>query len=115
MAARPPCRALRKSAGLPGFDVSEFRARKGSDTLYVLGSGASVGRLTRADFDAIAAADSIGLNFWLLHDFVPDFYQFEVAVEPERRDTFDAMLTRKAADYAQVLFSTRTSRPASRT
>jgi hypothetical protein len=96
--------ALRKSAGLPGFDVAECRARKRSDTLFVLGSGASVGRLTPADFDAIAAADSIGLNFWLLHDFVPDFYQFEVAVEPHRREMFNATLTRKAADYAQVLF-----------
>lgn len=94
---------LRKSAGLPGFDPSEFRARKTSDTLFVLGSGASVGRLTPSDFDQIAAADSIGLNFWLLHDFVPDFYQFEVAPEPDRRDTFNSMLTRKADAYSRVL------------
>lgn len=96
--------ALRRSEGLPGFDVAECRARKGSDTLFVLGSGASVGRLSEADFGQIAAADSIGLNFWLLHDFVPDFYQFEVAPEPERRDRFNAVLTRKAEAYAKVLF-----------
>lgn len=96
--------ALRKSAGLPGFDPAECRARKGSDTLFILGSGASVGRLGGADFEQIAAADSIGLNFWVLHDFVPDFHQFEVAPEPDRRDTFNTMLTRKANAYSRVLF-----------
>ena len=95
---------LRREAGLPGFRVGAFRSRRGSDTLFVLGSGASVGRLDAEDFRRIGAADSIGLNFWLLHDFVPDFYQFEVARSPHRRAVFDRMLQQKRAAYAQVPF-----------
>lgn len=48
-----------------------------ADTLYILGSGASIEDLTNANFDHIAKNSSIGINNWGVHPFVPDIYSFE--------------------------------------
>lgn len=44
---------------------------------FILGSGASVNELTAEQFQEIKEGYSIGLNLWVLHDFVPDAYSFE--------------------------------------
>lgn len=56
----------------------DIRDRKNSDTLYILGSGSSVNRVTHEMWDQIAGHVSVGINHWTLHEFVPDVY----AVEP---------------------------------
>lgn len=50
---------------------------KKSDTLYVLGAGPSVNWLTADDWKVVAAADSIGTNWFLCHPFTPTYYQVE--------------------------------------
>lgn len=55
----------------------EFRKYKRSETLFIMGSGPSINKLTRRDFDLIADSDSVGFNFWLVHNFVPTFYCFQ--------------------------------------
>jgi hypothetical protein len=55
----------------------EFKKYKRSETLFILGSGPSINKLTRRDFDLIEESDSVGFNFWLVHDFVPTFYCFQ--------------------------------------
>lgn len=45
--------------------------------VHILGSGQSVTELTTTDFDLIARETSIGLNVWIAHPFVPDFYSLE--------------------------------------
>ena len=39
----------------------------GADTLYILGSGASIEDLTSAHFDHIAKQTSVGVNNWGVH------------------------------------------------
>jgi hypothetical protein len=50
---------------------------KSSRRAHILGSGQSVTELTAADFALIARETSIGLNVWIAHPFVPDFYSLE--------------------------------------
>lgn len=47
------------------------------DTLFVLGSGASVEELLPENFREIALQRSVGINNWAVHPFVPDFFSFE--------------------------------------
>jgi len=64
----------RKLGGLGlynGFNTSK------SD-LYILGTGPSVNLLAEENFCRVREEGySIGLNFWTVHDFVPDCYSFE--------------------------------------
>lgn len=50
---------------------------RSSRRAHILGSGQSVTELTAADFALIAREMSIGLNVWIAHPFVPDFYSLE--------------------------------------
>jgi len=46
-------------------------------TFFILGSGSSVNELTPADFAVINKNNSVGINVWVAHDFVPNIYSFE--------------------------------------
>jgi hypothetical protein len=67
-------------AGVPLSSELRLPELRTSDTACILGSGPSVNRITRSRWDAIAKTDSIGLNFWPFHPFVPRFYFFESIV-----------------------------------
>lgn len=72
------CRQL----GLAPLIPSQFDLALGEDigeTLFVLGSGASVERLGELEWAKVRANTSIGINSWVLHDFVPDVYAYEPA------------------------------------
>jgi hypothetical protein len=71
------------------LDLTKILPYKRSDTLAVLGSGASVNSLNSDDWDRIKSVDSVGLNFWILHEFVPTYYVFE---PPRRSQSEDALL-----------------------
>lgn len=70
-----------------------------SDALAILGSGASINDLNAEQWDYIRQIDSFGLNFWLVHDFVPTFYMFEGALEPDLQARWVELLNRKAEAY----------------
>ena len=54
-----------------------------ADTLFILGSGASVEDLDPENFREINSQVSVGINAWPLHHFVPDFYAFEPVPEDD--------------------------------
>ena len=56
---------------------NELRATKKSDTLFILGSGASVQQLTTAQLENIGTHLSVGINNWGVHPFVPDIFALE--------------------------------------
>ncbi len=70
--------------------LEKFSYAKKSDTLFILGSATSVFDLTANQWELIKQHDSVGFNLWLVHDFVPDFYMFEVA----DRDAAPVFVTR---------------------
>lgn len=51
---------------------------KTSDTLFILGSGSSISSYSKKHWDIIQNHDSIGFNFWPVHDFIPTYYQVEI-------------------------------------
>jgi hypothetical protein len=51
---------------------------KTSDTLFVLAGGQSINNLTDENFREIAEANSIGVNGFAHHNFVPTFHSFEL-------------------------------------
>ncbi len=51
--------------------------RKKSDTLFILGSGSSLNKLSKIEIDTIKKNDLFGLNFsYLKSDIIPTFHQF---------------------------------------
>jgi len=52
-----------------------------SKTIFVLGSGKSINNLTSRDFDIISKHDSIGFNYWFVHDYTPSHYLFQWSPE----------------------------------
>jgi len=50
---------------------------KKSDTIFILGSGPSINDITNKKWEYIKLHDSIGFNYWFIHDFVPSMYVFQ--------------------------------------
>lgn len=79
-----------------------YRSYKTSDTLFILGSGSSINDYTLEQWELIKKHDSVGFNFWLIHDLIPTFYVFEENVDNSRNDTFYKLLHEKKDQYKDV-------------
>jgi hypothetical protein len=75
---------------------------KQSDTLFILGSGYSVNSFSDDQWRTIADHDSVGFNFWLIHDFVPSFYVYEENMDKARNQLFYDILRKKETNYLGV-------------
>ena len=85
---------------VPIIDLNRLLAHKTSDTIHVLASGSSINDISDNQWKIINAADSVGLNNWLLHEFVPTFYFFESDADLDRHKDlnkirFDNFFARK--------------------
>jgi len=80
--------AIAKNLGFNTLDHRKLLASgvKREGKLFILGSGASINDLTPANFDEIARNTSIGINVWVAHPFVPDYYSFESGNFPVAED-----------------------------
>ena len=76
--------AISQKLGIARLPIETFRFSddKPSDTLFILGSGASVNELSNKDFDEIREHVAVGINVWAGHEFVPDVYSFESGTLP---------------------------------
>jgi len=79
--------------GVKTIDKLNFQKYKKSDTMFILGSGSSVNKFTNKHWDIISDNDSLGLNFWIAHDFIPTFYCYEEPADilDRRRIFYDIM------------------------
>ena len=76
--------------------LAQFRAK--SPTLVVLGSGESVEEITPSQWKIIGDCVSVGINSWLVHEFIPDIYCFEQvqsSLDVDARDSMSALLGRE--------------------
>jgi hypothetical protein len=85
-------------------------------TLFILGSGASVNRLTNEHFDVVKRNYSIGMNAWVSHSFVPNAYSFEadnISAPPSLEiETMSEALSHRALSHPEtVLLLFRPKRP----
>lgn len=80
---------------------------KDTNTLFILGSGASVNRLTNSHFEQISQGYSIGMNAWVSHSYVPDAYSFEadnITAPPSLEiQTMSAALSGRAVSHPDTL------------
>ncbi len=90
--------AINRDLHLPSLDPNPLRHRKASDTLFILGSGASVLSYTAEEWSTISANDSLGFNYWIVHPFVPTHYLFEFCKDERDMACFTHNLSARA-DY----------------
>lgn len=95
-------------AGLDGL-ISKSRSK----TLYILGSGSSVCALTPRQWEQISKCDSVGINFWIIHRHIPNYYVFEVPRTADNEAIFLHDLRARLPAYRQagsmVLLKSETS------
>jgi hypothetical protein len=73
---------------------------KTSDTLFVLASGGSINQITDEQWLTIDKHDSVGLNRWPIHEFVPTYHVFELpAADTEMRQSFLKLLRNRKEAY----------------
>ncbi len=79
-----------------------FEKYKKSDTLFILGSGGSIADYSKEHFDLIREHDSVGFNFWVLHEFIPTFLTVEFTEHSSRADSLWKNLSLRSEDYADT-------------
>jgi hypothetical protein len=88
---------------------------KKSNTLFILGSGPSINKLTDLDWKYIKSKDSWGFNFWFCHNHVPNCYFAQSAISNlkdhthinQMDDLMAKMLYDKKEEYKDVNFYLR--------
>jgi hypothetical protein len=100
-------REISGRTGLPLLKTLDLRPLKSSETVFVLGSGWSINEIRDERWKVIGRHDSIAMNFWPAHAFVPRIYLFEnVPRIPGYELVFDALqglLQRRAEDYRNTV------------
>lgn len=84
---------------------------KTSNTLFVLGSGSSINELTKEQWKIIKDNDSMGLNFWLIHDYIPTYYMFENGDDADRSQILKELINIKSKKYKNTPFILKHIRP----
>jgi hypothetical protein len=93
-------------AGLPLLQTLNLYDLRASDTLFVLGSASSINEISEDRWRAIGRHDSVGINFWPAHPFVPRFFHFENMTydeQPAMYDALRALLERRSEAYINTL------------
>ena len=77
---------------------------KRSDTLFILGSGASINNVPSWQWEMIAKHDSLGFNWFIYHPFIPTFYYVEYDRSPFFREFQKESIKRRFYDYKNTVF-----------
>lgn len=86
------------------FTLPRMRKGKKSDTLFILGCNESVNTIPDSVWPKIKAFDSLGLNYWIYHSFVPDYYLLEYGNDKTISRYHSQLIQRRAADYRDTIF-----------
>ena len=80
---------IEKATGYHRLDLGELPgpSTTKNQTFFILGSGSSIDDLSPENFQEISEGVSVGINAWVLHDFVPTMYAYE-PVEDTETDHF---------------------------
>lgn len=60
------------------FDLKSWKTNSQGDTFFIFGSGSSINNITGKEWESIKENTSVGLNFWCIHDYVPNYYIGEI-------------------------------------
>ena len=106
----------RRGAGilsLPTWDPKALDGRVDtSRPLFILAGGASVNELSEQHFNVIQAGVSAGINFWPIHNFVPNFLTSESSATQNANTFLNERLRRtQMLDNPPVILSLRPQFP----
>lgn len=100
-------REISGRTGLPLLETLDLTPLKSSDTVFILGSGWSINEIGDERWKVIGRHDSIAMNFWPAHAFVPRIYLFEyLSRTPGYEVMFDALqglMRLRAEDYRNTV------------
>jgi hypothetical protein len=93
-------------AGLPLLESLDLQGLRSSDTIFILGSAWSINEISDERWTVIGKYDSVGINFWPAHPFVPRFYHFESILRDDQPAMYEALIKlfqRRSEDYANTV------------
>lgn len=90
--------------GITPSPLSELKSFKRSDVLFIFGSGASICNISNQQWSQINRKDSLGINLWLIHPHIPNFYTFEVPRLYHHQEVMMHNLRIRAKDYRHTAF-----------
>jgi hypothetical protein len=93
------------------FNVKTYKLEHNEfkNNFYILGSGESIKSLENTQIkNDLANSTSIGINFWLYHDYVPDLYFFEInGSDTYSWELFCKIIDLKKDEYKNTIFIIR--------
>ncbi len=95
---------IQSHLNLFSFNLNTLKEFKRSEILFILGSGSSICDLNERQWQEIRRNDSLGINHWLIHPHVPNFYTCEVPRLENHREVMMCNLKKRAKDYKNTAF-----------
>ncbi len=65
-----------------------LQKRQKSEKLFIFGSGSSINELNHSNYEEINRNCSIGINKWIFHDFVTNYYMIELTADDNLNQKF---------------------------
>jgi len=84
----------------------DLSKHKQSDVLFILGTGPSINRISHERWQVISRHDTLGVNFWLYHQFVPRFYVVESSSYIDSAETcrhITQLANRRGSEYVDTI------------
>lgn len=87
------------------YDIAEVRSKyKKSDTIFILGGAESINEITDEQWRVIERHDSIGMNWWPVHKFVPSFYYTNYPRDNQAFLNFKEVLDGRLKRFKETVF-----------
>jgi hypothetical protein len=80
----------------------DIKKYKKSDTVFVLGSGATINDLSKEDWEIIKKHDSISFNLFIVHNFIATYHFQEAPIKGSFRDKEISLLTQIMNDRSEL-------------
>jgi hypothetical protein len=87
----------RKVKYIPRIRLTNYLASS-RELFFVLGTGESINNISKTQWNIISKNKSVGVNKWVLHDFVPNIYSFEMSEQSQFVNTkivYDYLFSKK--------------------
>jgi hypothetical protein len=91
-----------KFLGGKQFDISQLK--RNSDTIFVLGCGASINDLTEEQWQLISSHDSVGVNYFYAHSFRPTFHMIELGQSDKSMECINKHLLSRPDRKNETIF-----------
>lgn len=98
---------LQEAWQIGGIPNQKLEWKKRSNTLYILGCGSSINDVTAQEWQEISNFDSIGVNYFYFHDFVPTAHFIELGLSSEAENAVHKLLLNNPARKETIFMQIR--------